>query len=85
MNVPSYPELMHMQLQAIIRDNDIPPDELRYLGVKEYSSAYADEYLTPEQTHHEYDGQMMHYYVIADEYEVPVCDIISVDGVDEYP
>jgi len=75
MNIPDKVELQHMQLQAILRDNHIPNSELMYLGEREYS----DEY----NAHPEYHGKQMHWYLVAGEHEVPVCDIVSVDSADE--
>tara|TARA_S200002703_G_scaffold116122_1_gene101663 strand:+ start:830 stop:1054 length:225 start_codon:yes stop_codon:yes gene_type:complete len=74
MNIPDKVELQHMQLQAILRDNSIPNSELMYLGEREYSNEY--------QAHPEYHGQLMHWYLVAGEHEVPVCDILSVDSLD---
>ena len=46
-----------------------------YCGEREYTTEYS--------AHPEYHGQIMHWYIIAGEHEVPVCDILSVDRVDE--
>ena len=46
-----------------------------YCGDREYTTEYA--------AHPEYHGQMMPFYLVAGEHEVPVCDIASVDRVDE--
>ena len=54
-------DLIHHQLQSIIRDNNIPHDELKYLG---------------EKAGH-------HWYLIDGRHEVPSCDIMDVDEVDE--
>ena len=45
-----------------------------YCGEREYTIEY--------QAHPEYHGHMMHWYLIAGEHEVPVCDIASIDAVD---
>ena len=74
MNVPAAYELTHMQLQAMLREHDIPDTEVKYLGKFEYTTEY--------QAHPEYHGMMMHWYLIGGEHEVPVCDIASVDAVD---
>ena len=71
MKVPTQPELIHMQFQSMLRDNNIPESEVAYLGQREYTTEYA--------AHHEYHGQMMHWYRIGGEHEVPVCDIQSID------
>ena len=75
MKVPTQVELMHLQLQAMLRDHDIPESELMYCGEKEYPSDFV--------AHPEYHGHLMHWYLVAGEHEVPVCDIQSVDRVDE--
>ena len=75
MKVPTRPELMHMQLQAMMRDNSIPESELVYLGDREYTTNYV--------AHPEYHGQIMPWYLVGGEHEVPVCDIDSVDQVDD--
>ena len=75
MKVPTQPELTHMQLQAMLRENDIHESELVYCGEREYTTEYA--------AHPEYHGQFMHWYIIGGEHEVPVCDIASVNQVDE--
>ena len=75
MKVPTQPELLHLQLQAMLRDHDIPDSELMYLGDRVYPEDY--------QAHPEYHGQMMPWYLVAGEHEVPVCDIASVDRVDD--
>jgi len=46
-----------------------------YLGDREYTTEY--------QAHPQYHGQMMPWYLVAGEHEVPVCDIASVDRVDD--
>ena len=75
MKVPTQVELMHLQLQAMLREHDIPESELMYCGEREYTSDYV--------AHPEYHGYIMHWYLVAGEHEVPVCDIQSVDRVDE--
>jgi len=75
MKVPTKVELQHMQLQAMLRDHSIPESELVYLGKKEYTSKYV--------AHPEYHGQFMHWYIVGGEHEVPVCDILSVDMVED--
>ena len=75
MNVPRPCDLTHMQLQAMLRENDIHESELVYCGEREYTTEYA--------AHPEYHGQLMHWYIIGGEHEVPVCDIASVDRVDD--
>lgn len=75
MKVPSKPELTHMQLQAMLRDHNIPESELLYLGDR----VYPEEYVA----HPEYHGKMMPWYLVGGEHEVPVCDIDSVDAVDD--
>ena len=46
-----------------------------YLGDREYTTEY--------QAHPEYHGEIMPWYLVGGEHEVPVCDIASVDRVDE--
>lgn len=75
MKMPRQCDLTHMQLQAMLRENHIPESELLYCGEKEYTTEYAG--------HPEYHGQLMHWYIIGGEHEVPVCDIQSVDRVDD--
>jgi hypothetical protein len=75
MKVPRPCDLTHMQLQAMLRENDIHESELVYCGEREYTTEYA--------AHPEYHGQIMHWYIIGGEHEVPVCDIESVNQVDE--
>ena len=74
MKVPSHYELTHMQIQAIMRDNSIPEDQIKYLGEREYTTLYS--------AHPEYHGTIMPFYLINDEHEVPVCDIGSIDACD---
>ena len=75
MKVPTQPELIHLQLQAMLREHNIPETEVKYLGDRVYPEDY--------QAHPEYHGQVMPCYLIANEHEVPVCDIASVDRTDE--
>ena len=75
MKVPTQPELIHMQFQSMLRDNNIPESEVMYLGEREYTTEYA--------AHPEYHRQMMHFYRIGGEHEVPVCDIQSIDRMGE--
>tara|TARA_X000001036_G_scaffold431812_1_gene466720 strand:- start:2583 stop:2810 length:228 start_codon:yes stop_codon:yes gene_type:complete len=75
MKVPTQVELQHMQLQAMLKEHCIPESELLYCGEREYTTEYV--------AHPEYHGQMMHWYIIGGEHEVPVCDIESVDAVDD--
>ena len=76
MKVPSDIELKHLQLQAILRDHPMSTDELMYIGEKEYPEHFV--------AHPEYHGHMMHWYLIAGEHEVPVCDIGSIDAMDDF-
>jgi len=66
MKAPTKAELQHMQLQAMLRENNFPNNELMYLGDREYN------------------GEVMPWYLIAGEHEVPVISIESVDQVDSY-
>ena len=75
MKVPTQYELTHLQPQAMLRDNAIPESELKYLGDKEYPVDY--------QAHPEYHGIVMPWYLVGGQHEVPVCDIASVDRVDD--
>ena len=52
MKVPDQVELQHMQLQAMLRENNIHESELLYCGKREYTTEYA--------AHPEYHGQLMH-------------------------
>ena len=46
---------------------------MKYLGEREY---------TPEfKAHPEYHGQVMPWYLIGGQYEVPVCDIQDIESV----
>tara|TARA_B000000557_G_scaffold123614_1_gene100200 strand:- start:2209 stop:2445 length:237 start_codon:yes stop_codon:yes gene_type:complete len=75
MTVPAPYELMHYKIQAIMRDNDIPEDQIRYIGEREYPSNF--------KGHPELHGHIVPWYVINDEHEVPVCDISNFDSVDD--
>ena len=75
MKVPTQYELTHLQLQAMLREHNIPESEIKYLGEFEYTEEY--------QAHPEYHGVMMPFYRIANEHEVPVADIGSIDRVDD--
>lgn len=75
MKVPTQYELTHLQLQAMLRENNIPPSEVKYLGEYEYTKEY--------KAHPEYHGYMMHWYLIDSQHEVPVCDIGSIERIDE--
>ena len=75
MKVPTQPELTHLQLQAMLKEHDIPESEMKYLGERVYPENY--------KAHPEYHGQIMPWYLIGGEHEVPVCDIQSVDRADE--
>ena len=75
MKVPTQPELIHLQLQAMLREHNIPDTEVKYLGDRVYPDTY--------QWHPEYHGQIMPWYLIANEHEVPVCDIASIDMVEK--
>jgi len=48
---------------------------LSYIGVREYPETF--------KAHPEYHGTLQHWYLIAGEHEVPVCDIGAVDAVDD--
>jgi hypothetical protein len=50
MNVPSKSDLIHLKIQAAMRENFFDEDQMKYLG--------------------ERDGE--HWYLIANEHEVPV-------------
>jgi hypothetical protein len=75
MKVPTQPELIHLQMQAILRDYNISETEVKYLGDRVYPETF--------QAHPEYHGQVMPWYLIANKHEVPVCDIGSIDAVDD--
>lgn len=59
----------------MLREHNIPEDQLKYLGDREYTSEF--------QAHPELHGEIMPWYLIAGEHEVPVCDIGSIDQCDE--
>ena len=73
MKVPTQVKLMHLQLQAMLRDHSIPEDQMKYLGEREYTTEYC--------AHLEYHGKTMPWYLIGGQYEVPVCDIQDIDSV----
>tara|TARA_A100001388_G_C28563290_1_gene400617 strand:+ start:73 stop:303 length:231 start_codon:yes stop_codon:yes gene_type:complete len=75
MKVPDPWMLQHLQLQAIIRDNNMPEDQIKYLGEREYTTEYC--------AHPEYHGQQMPWYLIGGEHNVPVCDIQDVTAGDD--
>ena len=75
MRVPTQYELTHLQLQAMLRDHDIPKSEIEYIGDRCYTTKYT--------AHPEYHGMSMPFYIIGGEHKVPVCDIQSVDRVDD--
>jgi hypothetical protein len=75
MKVPTQYELTHLQLQAMLREHNVPETELKYIGERVYPEHF--------KGHPEYHGQIMHWYLIAGEHEVPVCDIGSVDCMDD--
>lgn len=53
MNVPSNEELVHLKIQAALREHVFAEDQMKYLG---------------ERAGH-------HWYLVAGEHEVPVCEI----------
>jgi hypothetical protein len=67
MKVPTKSELIHLKIQAAMREHVFDEDQMKYLG--------------------ERDGE--HWYLVANEHEVPVSDIEDfefagyVDGEDE--
>ena len=75
MKVPTKFELTHLQLQAMLREHSIPEDKMKYLGEREYTADFKG---LPE-----YHGQVMPWYLIGGEYEVPVCDIQDIESVGE--
>ena len=75
MKVPTKFELTHLQLQAMLREHSITEDQMKYICEREYTADF--------KGHPEYHGQTMPWYLIGGEHEVPVCDIASVDRVDE--
>ena len=48
---------------------------MKYLGEREYTSEF--------KAHPEYHGQVLPWYLIGGEYEVPVCDIQDIESVGE--
>jgi len=64
MLVPQKSELLHLKLQAALRDNSFPEEELKYLGIREDA-----------------EGTANHWYLVANEYEVPVTDIEEFEQV----
>jgi hypothetical protein len=75
MKVPTQYKLTHLQLQAMLREHNVPETELKYIGERVYPEHF--------KGHPEFHGMLMHWYLIAGEHEVPVCDIGSVDCVDD--
>jgi hypothetical protein len=67
MKVPTKSELIHLKIQAAMREHVFDEDQMKYLG--------------------ERDGE--HWYLVANEHEVPVSDIEDfefagyVDGEDK--
>ena len=59
----------------MLRDHNIPESELKYIGDRVYPKDF--------KGHPEYHGEVMPWYLIGGEHEVPVCDIQSIDRVDE--
>lgn len=53
MKVPTKSELLHLKIQAAMREHCFDEDQMKYLGVR--------------------DGE--HWYLVANEHEVPVSDI----------
>ena len=58
----------------MLRDHAIPKEQLKYIGEREYTTDFC--------AHPEYHGQVMPWYLINNEHEVPVCDIGSIDADD---
>ena len=75
MKVPTQAQLTHLQLQAMLRDHNIPDSELMYCGDREYTTEY--------EAHPEYHGQMMPFYLVAGEHEVSAAQIEDFDMVDD--
>ena len=48
---------------------------MKYIGEREYTKDF--------KGHPEYHGQVMPWYLIGGEYEVPVCDIQDIESVGE--
>jgi hypothetical protein len=57
MKVPTKEELTHMQLQAMLRENSFPEDELKYLGERDGEHYYliAGEHEVPVSAIEELD------------------------------
>jgi hypothetical protein len=60
MNVPTQSELMHLKIQAAMREYDFPEDQMKYLGIRNHE----------------------HWYLVANEHEVPVTAIEGFDRND---
>lgn len=73
MKVPTQPELTHLQLQAMLKEHDIPEDQMKYIGERVYPTEF--------KAHPEYHGKVMPWYLIGGEYEVPVCDIQDIESI----
>jgi len=61
MNIPSKTELIHLKIQAAMREKYFEEDQMKYLGIRE--------------------GE--HWYLVANEHEVPVSDIEEFEYVGE--
>lgn len=61
MKVPTKSDLIHLKIQAALRENHFDEDQLKYLGIRE--------------------GE--HWYLIANEHEVPVSCIEEFDRDEE--
>lgn len=61
MKVPSHEELLHLKIQAAMREKTFAEDQMKYLGIRE--------------------GE--HWYLIANEHEVPVKYIDGFENVNE--
>ncbi len=57
MKVPTQAELTHLQLQAMLRENSFPEDELKYLGERDGEHYYliAGEHEVPVSAIEELD------------------------------
>ena len=53
MNVPKQSELIHLKIQAAMREYNFPEHQMKYLGIRDNE----------------------HWYLVANEYEVPVTEI----------
>ena len=73
MKVPTQADYTHLQLQAMLRDHSIPEDQMTSLREREYTREF--------NAHPEYHGQVMPWYLIGGEYEVPVCDIQDIESI----